>query len=73
MSQVRHCIDLGALDAATLRLILDDADLRFYRRFLRNLNRQVRYLRWTAAATRDGVPRLQAVERLLQVGARHLG
>ena len=41
-------------------LILDDADLRFYRRFLRNLNRQVRYLRWTAAATRDGVPRLQA-------------
>jgi uncharacterized heparinase superfamily protein len=41
-------------------LILDDADTRFYRRFLRNLTRQVRYLRWTASTTRDGVPRLQA-------------
>jgi uncharacterized heparinase superfamily protein len=41
-------------------LILDDSDPRFYRRFLRNLTRQVRYLRWTASATRDGVPRLQA-------------
>jgi len=41
-------------------LILDDADLRFYRRLLRNLTRQVRYLRATANHTRDGVPRLQA-------------
>jgi len=41
-------------------LILDDADMRFYRRFLRNLTRQVRYLRRTAGDTRDGVPRLQA-------------
>jgi uncharacterized heparinase superfamily protein len=41
-------------------LILDDSDPRFYRRFLRNLARQVRYLRWTATTTRDGVPRLQA-------------
>jgi uncharacterized heparinase superfamily protein len=41
-------------------LILDDADVRFYRRFLRNLNRQVRYLRWMARDTRDGVPRLTA-------------
>jgi len=41
-------------------LILDDSDSRFYRRFLRNLVRQVRYLRWTATTTRDGVPRLQA-------------
>jgi uncharacterized heparinase superfamily protein len=41
-------------------LILDDSDMRFYRRFLRNLTRQVRYLRWTASSTRDGVPRLQA-------------
>ena len=41
-------------------LILDDADVRFYRRFLRNLTRQVRYLRVTAVSTRDGVPRLQA-------------
>jgi len=41
-------------------LILDDADLRFYRRFLRNLTRQVRYLRSTVNDTRDGVTRLQA-------------
>jgi uncharacterized heparinase superfamily protein len=41
-------------------LILDDADLRFYRRFLRNLTRQVRFLRATADDTRDGIPRLQA-------------
>jgi uncharacterized heparinase superfamily protein len=41
-------------------LILDDADVRFYRRFLRNLTRQVCYLRWLARDTRDGVPRLQA-------------
>src|ERR1700722_15041772 len=41
-------------------LILDDADVRFYRRFLRNLNRQVRYLRLMARDTRDGVPRLPA-------------
>ncbi|HEY1542524.1 MAG TPA: heparinase II/III family protein [Xanthobacteraceae bacterium] len=41
-------------------LILDDADVRFYRRFLRNLARQVRYLRMMAHDTRDGVPRLQA-------------
>jgi uncharacterized heparinase superfamily protein len=40
-------------------LILDDADVRFYRRFLRNLGRQVRYLRWLAYDTPDGVPRLQ--------------
>jgi len=41
-------------------LILDDADHKFYRRFLRNLARQVRYLRLMARDTRDGVPRLQA-------------
>jgi uncharacterized heparinase superfamily protein len=41
-------------------LILDDADLRFYRRLLRNLARQVRFLRATENDTRDGVPRLQA-------------
>jgi uncharacterized heparinase superfamily protein len=40
-------------------LILHDADLGFYRRFVRNLNRQVRYLRATAGDARDGVPRLQ--------------
>lgn len=41
-------------------LILADADVRFYRRFLRSLSRQVRFLRWTAADAQDGVPRLQA-------------
>ncbi len=40
-------------------LILDDTDDRFYRKFLRNLARQVRYLRLTARDARDGVPRLQ--------------
>jgi uncharacterized heparinase superfamily protein len=41
-------------------LILDDSDVRFYRRFLKSLARQVRFLRSTAGDTRDGVPRLQA-------------
>jgi uncharacterized heparinase superfamily protein len=41
-------------------LILHDADLGFYRRFLKSLTRQVRYLRSTAGDTRDGVPRLEA-------------
>jgi uncharacterized heparinase superfamily protein len=41
-------------------LILDESGVRFYRRFLRNLGRQVRYLRGTAGDARDGVPRLQA-------------
>lgn len=41
-------------------LILQDADVRFYRRFIRNLTRQVRYLRRTASQSRDGLPRLQA-------------
>jgi uncharacterized heparinase superfamily protein len=41
-------------------LILDDVDDRFYRRFLRSLSRQIRFLRSTAGDARDGVPRLQA-------------
>ena len=41
-------------------LIFDDADVRFYRRFLRSLTRQVRFLRATIGDTRDGLPRLQA-------------
>jgi uncharacterized heparinase superfamily protein len=45
-------------------LILHDADDAFYRRFLRSLVRQVRYLRHTASETRDGVPRLQALVAL---------
>ena len=41
--------------------ILQDADARFYRRFIRSLSRQVRYLRRSLNETRDGLPRLQAV------------
>src|SRR5215472_5779200 len=40
-------------------LVLHDTDARFYRRFLRSLTRQVRYLRRTTANTRDGLPRFQ--------------
>src|SRR5436190_4744663 len=42
-------------------LVLHDTDTRFYRRFLRSLTRQVRYLRFTAADAPDGLPRLQAI------------
>ena len=42
-------------------LVLQDADVRFYRRYLRSLLRQVRYLRHTAGDARGGVARLQAV------------
>jgi len=45
-------------------LLLHEADMRFYRRFLRSLTRQVRYLRRSASATREGLPRLQAVMAL---------
>jgi uncharacterized heparinase superfamily protein len=42
-------------------LVLHEADPRFYRRFLRSLTRQVRYLRRTVGNTRDGLPRFQCV------------
>jgi uncharacterized heparinase superfamily protein len=42
-------------------LVLQDADARFYRRFLRSLVRQVRNLRHTASDARRGVARMQAV------------
>lgn len=41
--------------------VLQDADARFYRRFIRSLSRQVRYLRHTLKDSRDGLPRLQAL------------
>src|SRR5262249_58331278 len=41
-------------------LVLDESDVRFYRRFMRSLTRQVRRLRHMVAEARDGVPRLQA-------------
>ena len=45
-------------------LVLQDADVRFYRRFVRSLVRQVRYLRHTAGDARRGVARMQAVVAL---------
>jgi uncharacterized heparinase superfamily protein len=45
-------------------LLLDDSDVRFYRRFLRSLSRQVRHLRHTISEARDGVPRFQATVAL---------
>ena len=45
-------------------LLLQDADIRFYRRFLRSLVRQVRYLRHTAGDARRGAARMQATVAL---------
>jgi uncharacterized heparinase superfamily protein len=42
-------------------LVLQDADVSFYRRFLRSLLRQVSYLRHTAGDARRGVAHLQAI------------
>jgi len=59
-------------------LVLDESDVRFYRRFMRSLTRQVRRLRHTVAEARDGVPRLQAVVALtyaalcMEGQARHI-
>jgi uncharacterized heparinase superfamily protein len=41
--------------------VLQDADARFHRRFIRSLSRQVRYLRSMLKESRDGLPRLQAL------------
>jgi uncharacterized heparinase superfamily protein len=41
--------------------VLQDADARFYRRFIRSLSRQVRYLRRNLSECREGLPRLQAL------------
>ena len=41
-------------------MLLQDADMRFYRRFVRSLVRQVRYLRHTAGDAHRGVARMQA-------------
>jgi uncharacterized heparinase superfamily protein len=49
-------------------LLLNEADMRFYRRFLRTLTRQVRYLKRALPAARDGVPRLQAIIALTYAG-----
>lgn len=66
-------------------LILHEADARFYRRLLRSLLRQIRYLRRGVGDAPDGLPRLQCVialtyaglcmgnqQRLLKSAMRHL-
>jgi uncharacterized heparinase superfamily protein len=40
-------------------LVLGDTDGKFYRRYLRGLTREIRYLRYTMLDIPDGVPRLQ--------------
>ena len=45
-------------------LVLQDADVRFYRRFLRSLVRQVRYLRHNAGHAAHGVGRMRAAVAL---------
>ena len=42
-------------------LVLGDTDNRFYRRYLRGLTREIRYLRYTMLDIPDGVPRLQVL------------
>ncbi len=42
-------------------LVLSDTDSKFYRRYLRALTREIRYLRYTMIDIADGLPRLQVL------------
>jgi uncharacterized heparinase superfamily protein len=42
-------------------LVLGDTDSKFYRRYLRGITREIRYLRFTMLDMPDGVPRLQVL------------
>src|SRR6476469_3585063 len=42
-------------------LVLGDSDGKFYRRYLRGLTREIRFLRYTMLDIADGVPRLQVL------------
>src|SRR6201989_1332957 len=42
-------------------LVLGDTDSKFYRKYLRGLTREIRYLRYTMIDMPDGVPRLQVL------------
>ncbi len=42
-------------------LVLSDTDGKFYRRYLRGLTREIRYLRYAMADMTDGVPRMQVM------------
>ncbi len=46
-------------------LILQDVEAGFYRRFMRSLTKQVRFLRHNASEARDGAPSLQVTTALL--------
>ncbi|MGD9921258.1 MAG: heparinase II/III family protein [Pseudorhodoplanes sp.] len=46
-------------------LILQDVDAAFYRRFMRSLTRQVRFLRHNASEAREGAPHLQVTIALM--------
>jgi len=45
-------------------LVLGDTDGKFYRRYLRGLTREIRYLRYAMLNVPDGVPRLQVLVAL---------
>src|SRR5579864_3377260 len=45
-------------------LVLGDTDGKFYRRYLRGLTREIRYLRYAMFDMADGVPRLQVLTAL---------
>ena len=45
-------------------LVLGDTDGKFYRRYLRGLTREIRYLRYAMLDIADGVPRLQVLVAL---------
>lgn len=49
-------------------IVLDGADYASYRRFMRSLGAQTRYLRRAAADTREGMPRLVAAIALTAAG-----
>src|SRR5260370_33893399 len=59
-------------------LVLGDTDGKFYRRYLRGLTREIRYLRYPVLDLPDGVPRLQVLIALcyaslcLATQARHI-
>jgi uncharacterized heparinase superfamily protein len=59
-------------------LVLGDTDSKFYRRYLRGLTREIRYLRYAMLDVPDGVPRLQVLIALCYVSlclanqARHI-
>src|SRR5712691_11399423 len=52
-------------------LVLGDTDGKFYRRYLRGLSREIRYLRYSMLDIPDGVPRLQVLIALCYASLCH--